>query len=185
MTDLNKLSPAAISMEPQTGATTIRALVIGEGMLGCALIDALSEAGHHVIGTSRDVLSDKFYLNLIKEIPTNLPKTDVTYIVAALANYKACERDQDSWQINADSPVEIARRVTEEENSFPVFVSSDVVEWMSGAYARQKSYAELGVLMFGGAVVRPSKFTADNVSSLCHLMIRVGLDRKPGVYRWP
>lgn len=160
------------------------ALVIGEGMLGCALIEALSEAGHHVIGTSREALTDKYYLNLTQPIPGNLPKTDVTYIVAAIASYRACEGDQDSWQINADSPVEIARRVTQNEDGFPVFVSSDAVEWMSNAYTRQKAYAELGVLMFGGAIIRPRRFTPDNIGSLCHLMIRVGLDRKPGVYRW-
>ena len=160
----------------------MRALVIGEGMRGCALIDALSEAGHEVTGTSRDILSSKFYLDLTKPIPTNLPSADVTFLIAAVPSYRACEGSQESWQINADSPVEIARRVM--ETSFPVFVSSEAVEWMSNAYTRQKAYAELGVLMFGGAVVRPRKFGPENISSLCHLMIRVGLDRKPGVYRW-
>ena len=168
----------------------MRALVIGEGFLGCALIDALSEAGYEAIGTSRDILSSKFYLDLTKPI-NGFPSADVVYIVAAQASYRACEGSQDSWMTNADSPVEIARQCQqapayrEPGATFPVFVSSDSIEWMSNAYTRMKSYAELGVLMFGGAVVRPRRFTADNIASLCHLMIRVGLDRRPGVYRWP
>ena len=160
----------------------MRFFVIGEGFLGGALIDAIAEAGYEVFGSSRDPLSSKFYLNLTKQI-NGFPAADVVYIVAAQASYRACEGNQDSWVTNADAPVEIAR-LCKDEGAFPVFVSSDSIEWMSNAYTRMKSYAELGVLMFGGAIVRPRRFTTENVASLCHLMIRVGLDRNPGVYRW-
>lgn len=160
----------------------VRSFVIGEGMLGCALIDALSEAGYETFGSSRDALSSKFYLDLTKPI-NGLPSADTVFIVAAQASYRKCEGSQDSWMTNADAPVELAR-ICRDDGAFPVFVSSDAVEWMANAYTRQKAYAELGVLMFGGAVIRPRRFTPENIGSLCHLMIRVGLDRKPGVYRW-
>lgn len=162
----------------------MRALVIGEGMLGCALIEALSEAGHETIGTSREALTDKFYLDLTKPIP-ELPPVDVVYICAAIATYRGAEfNPQIAWLTNADAPVTIAQQVMA-RGMFPVFVSTDAIEWLGFTeYGRGKTYAELGVRLLGGAVVRPAKFTPDNIASLCHLMIRVGLDRNPGVYRW-
>ncbi len=160
----------------------MRFLVVGEGLLGCALIEALSESGHGVIGTSRDVLSDKLYVDLTRPIP-NLPQVDVIYICAAIASYRNCEGSQEAWVTNADSPVAICKQAID-RGMFPVFVSSDSLEFMSNAYTRMKAYAESCILPMGGAVVRPRKFGPENVGSLCHLMIRVGLDRKPGVYRW-
>lgn len=162
----------------------MKALCIGEGMLGCALIDALSEAGHSVIGSTRDPLSSKFYLDLTKPIP-ELPPVDVVYICAAIATYRGAEfAPQTAWLVNADAPVTIAQQCIDRE-MFPVFVSTDAIEWLGFTeYGRGKTYAELGVRLLGGAVIRPAKFTPDNIGSLCHLMIRVGQDRKPGVYRW-
>ena len=159
-----------------------RALVVGEGLLGCALVNALSEAGWTTIGSSRDAMSSKFFLNLTRPIP-ELPRVDVVYICAALANYKNCEGNSSAWVVNADAPVSIVRQCIE-RGMFPVFVSSDAIEFMSTAYTRMKSYAESCILPMGAAVVRPSKFTSENVDSLCRLMIRVGAERKPGVYRW-
>jgi len=158
------------------------ALVIGEGMLGCALIDALSEAGHPVVGSSREPLTDKFYLDMTKPIP-ELPIANVCFICAAVASYRLCEGDQSVWVTNADAPVSISRQCVE-RFIFPVFVSSDAIEFMSNAYTRMKAYAESCILPMGGAIIRPRRFGPDNIASLCRLMIRVGLDRKPGVYRW-
>jgi nucleoside-diphosphate-sugar epimerase len=160
------------------------ALVIGEGLLGCALIDALAEGGYKVSGSSRDVLSSKLYIDLTKPIP-QLPQVDVVYICAAIATYRGAEfSPQIAWLVNADAPVTICQQCID-RGMFPVFVSTDAIEWLGFTeYGRGKTYAELGVRLLGGAVVRPAKFTPANVGSLCHLMIRVGLDRKPGVYRW-
>ena len=159
------------------------ALVIGEGFLGCALIEALVESGSDVTGTSREALSSKLYLDMTKPIPP-LPQTDVVYICAAISSYRLSEGSPKAWVTNADAPVAITRQCLERA-MFPVFVSSAAVEFMSNAYTRMKLYAESCIIPMGGAVVRPRKFTPDNIGNLCHLMIRVGLDRKPGVYRWP
>lgn len=160
------------------------ALVIGEGFLGNALIEALSESGVKTVGTSREPLSSKFFLDLTRPIP-ELPLKDVCFICAAIATYRGAEfNPQIAWLTNADAPVSIAQQCVE-RGMFPVFVSTDAVEWLGPSeYSRGKTYADLGVRLLGGAVVRPAKFTPDNIGSLCHLMIRVGLDRKPGVYRW-
>lgn len=162
---------------------THSALVIGEGVLGCALIEALSERGYECIGTSREALTDKFYLDMLKPIP-ELPLVETVFVCAAVSSYEKSEGSPSSWVTNADSPVAICRQAID-HGMFPVFVSSGAVEYMSNAYTRMKLYAESCIIPMGGAVIRPRKFTPDNIASLCHLMIRVGLDRKPGVYRWP
>ena len=161
----------------------LRSLVIGQGMLGTALVDALCEAGHETIGSTRDPLSSHLYLDMTKPIPT-LPSVDTVFISAAVSSYRLSEGNPDAWITNADSPVAICRQALD-RGMFPVFVSSAAVEYMSNAYTRMKLYAESCIIPMGGAVIRPRKFTPDNIGSLCHLMIRVGLDRKPGVYRWP
>lgn len=163
----------------------MKALVIGEGMLGCALIDALSEEGHAVVGTSRDILSDKLYLDMTRPIPA-LPSSDVVYICAAISSYRLCEGNQSAWVVNADAPVAITRQCNAQcdTDMFPIFVSTDALEFMSNAYTRMKAYAESCIIPMGGAIIRPRRFGPENIGSLCHLMIRVGLDRKPGVYRW-
>ncbi len=172
----------------------MRSLVIGQGLLGTALIDALCEAGHDTVGTSRDPLGSHFYLDMLKPIP-ELPLVETVFICAAVSSYRLSEGSPDAWVVNADAPVQIVRQCRERQvqhqgsltisSVFPVFVSSAAIEYMSTAYTRMKLYAESCIIPMGGAVIRPSKFTAENVASLCHLMIRVGSDRKPGVYRWP
>ena len=122
----------------------------------------MAETGYAVSGSSRDVLSSKFFLNLTQPIP-ELPLVDTVYVCAAIASYRNCEGNQSAWVVNADAPVSICRQAIN-RGMFPIFVSSDSIEFMS--------------------IVRPRRFGPDNIASLCHLMIRVGLDRKPGVYRW-
>ncbi len=161
----------------------MRALCIGEGMLGCALIDALAESGHDVTGSSREALTDKYYLDLTKPIPTLLD-VETVFICAAVSSYRKSEGDGGAWVVNADAPVSISYQCRE-RGMFPVFVSSAAIEYMSNAYTRMKLYAESCIIPMGGAVIRPRKFTPDNIAGLCRLMIRVGLERKPGVYRWP
>ena len=161
----------------------MRALVVGQGMLGTALVEALCEAGHETVSTSRDPLSSHFYLDMLKPIP-ELPLVETVFVCAAVSSYRRSEGSPDAWVTNADSPVAICRQATD-RGMFPIFISSGAVEYMSNAYTRMKLYAESCIIPMGGAVIRPRKFTPDNIASLCHLMIRVGLDRRPGVYRWP
>ena len=153
-------------------------------MLGTALVEVLCEAGHETVSTSRDALSSHFYLDMLKPIP-ELPLVETVFIVAAIATYRGAEfNPQQAWIINADAPIEIGRQCID-RGMFPVFVSTDAIEWLGFTeYGRGKTYADLGIRLLGGAVVRPAKFTPDNIGSLCNLMIRVGLDRRPGVYRW-
>ena len=159
----------------------MKALVVGgDGLLGRNLVEAIYEAGHDVVRTSRDALSDAFYLDLSRPIPV-LPTCDVIYLCAAMSGFAKCEGNPLSYVVNVDAPLEIARRRV----AFPVYVSSDAVEFISGtAYARQKMQVELGILMLDGAVIRPGKFSQANVASLCRLMIDVGVNRKSGVHRW-
>lgn len=160
----------------------MKVLVVGQGLLGTALVDALCEAGHDTIGTSRDPLGSHFYLDMTKPIP-ELPLVETVFICAAVSSYRLSEGSPDAWVTNADAPVAVCRQAID-RGMFPVFVSTAALEYMDTAYTRMKLYAESCIIPMGGAVVRPRKFTPDNVARLCHFMIKIGLERKPGVHRW-
>lgn len=163
----------------------MKALVIGgDGFVGLNLVSALQNAGADVIRTSRRGIANSgvVYLDLEKLIP-DLPKSDVVYLVAAVTSFQACEGNAKSWIVNVDSQISIAKKAVE-AGSFPVFVSSDCVEWSATQYAREKAYTELAVLMLGGAVVRPSRIQPARVGDVCALMVRVGKQKLAGVHRW-
>ena len=163
----------------------MKALVVGgDGFLGVHLVSVLQDAGLDVVRSSRrgEARAGVIFIDMAKTIP-DLPAADVIFIVAAVQTFKACEGNQIAWIVNADAPVEIAQRA-KWMDAFPVYVSSDAVEWSNSDYARAKAYAELGVLMVGGAVVRPGKISPERVSGLCQLLLRVGKGKMRGVHRW-
>jgi dTDP-4-dehydrorhamnose reductase len=181
----------------------LNALVIGgDGFVGKRLVSALVERGDRVVSTSRrgaarsdwaavpvwplDLLQlDNLALSL--KLP---PEPDISpwvmYIVAAITKVVDCEGSQNSWRINADAPVHLARRAFA-ANMYPVFISSDAVERAPHlAYSKQKAYAETVVLALGGAVVRPARITEPSLNELVALLIKVGEQTTAGgLYRWP
>lgn len=163
----------------------MKALVIGgDGFVGAALVALLRSRGHDVTATTRRrELADAPFLDLAVPISA-IPRADTVFIVAGVNGFQACEGNPSAYRVNVDAPVEIARMAIG-QGAFPVFVSSDSVEWCGAtAYARQKAMAELGVRLSGGAVVRPSRIELHRVGSFCELMIDVGARRLPGVFHW-
>jgi dTDP-4-dehydrorhamnose reductase len=117
------------------------------------------------------------------EIP-DLATFGIVYLVAAVGTFQGCEGSASAYRINVDAPCQIAHKAVA-FGTFPVFVSSDCVEWCgSTAYARQKSLVEMVIHGLGGAIVRPSRVNANRVVDLCKLLLRVGETREPGVHRW-
>lgn len=163
----------------------MKALVVGgDGFVGSNLVAVLVTRGHDVLATTRRRGSDVYFLDLAGPI-TWIPSADVVFIVAAVNTFQACEGNPQAFRVNVDAPVEIARLAVHEQGAFPVFVSSDCVEWCGAtAYARHKALAELGVRMAGGAVVRPSRIAPERVGNFCDLLIDIGARRAPGVHHW-
>lgn len=163
----------------------MKTLVVGgDGMIGSAITRELRKKGHDVTPTSRRDPLPEGSMRLNLEDFTYLPLFEVVYLVAAVHTFQGCEGNASAYRINVDAPCEIARRAVK-AGGFPVFVSSDCVEWCGGtAYARHKSLVEMVMHTLGGAIIRPSKVTPDRLDSLVELMRRVGEMREPGVYRW-
>lgn len=114
----------------------------------------------------------------------SLPPADVGYVVAAIQTFQGCEGNPEAYRVNVDATSIIIRKMAR-AGTFPVFVSSDSVEWAGvTAYARHKSLVEMVVHASDGAIVRPSRVRPDRVDSLCDLMIKVGEDRLSGVHVW-
>lgn len=163
----------------------MKALVIGgDGFVGLNLVAALQSAGADVIRSSRRGIAGAgvIYLDLEKQLPT-LPQTEVVYLVAAMTTFRECEGNAGSWIVNVDSQIALAKQAVA-MGAFPVFISSDSVEWSGTQYAREKAQAELGVLMLNGAVVRPTRIRPPRIGEFCQLLVRVGKQRLGGVHRW-
>lgn len=159
-------------------------LVIGkDGLLGGNLMKALQVIGvDEVMGTTRREGGD-IHLDLSKHIPI-LPEADVVYLCAAIKGFEPCEGKANSWVANVDAPLAIALQMKKLYGTFPVFISSDAVEWSPSSYARQKANVELGILMMDGAVVRPGRFDKSNIDGLVMLTATVGIQKLSGVHKW-
>lgn len=161
----------------------MKALVVGgDGRIGSELVRLLRTGGHDVIPTSRRQPVPDGWLWLDLDGPMReLPACDVVYLVAAIHTFQGCEGNAAAWRINVDAPCEIVRKC----GAFPVFVSSDCVEWGGvTAYARMKASVEMFIQAKDGAIVRPSRVTPDRLGMLCELMRRVGENREAGVHGW-
>lgn len=191
-------------------------LVIGgNGLIGTALCAELEKRGIDFLATTRReppgplvprirphagwMMPDgKLFFDLSADDPNVLPPAEVVYLVAAKPGFASCEGTAESWVVNVDAQIAIARRyqVTmlewikkerefSESSPFIVYVSSDAVEWCGGtAYARQKAQVESYVQAIDGAIIRPTRVTGETVDSLAALMVDVGIGRKQGVHRW-
>lgn len=154
-------------------------LVIGaDGFIGSRLVEMCA-----CVGTSRRPGTKHLHFDLMTEKAV-VPTSDIVYICAGANGAKRCEGVQESYRINVDAPIEIAQQVSR-YGGFTVWVSSMSVEWMDGAYQRQKRATE-GVLRVipNTAIVRAGRVTRDNLDSLCEHMMAVGRNRFSGLTRW-
>jgi dTDP-4-dehydrorhamnose reductase len=167
----------------------VHVIIGGDGLLGAALRDLLTQSGTDYIATSRRVGANipwprSFYFDLAQPIP-ELPPGEVVYIVAAIPHIVTCERDPVTWTVNADAPIAIAKQYAA-RGEFVVFVSSDAVTHAdSFTYGKQKTYAEAYMNTINAAIIRPRRFTKTTADILAAFIWDVGNKRLPGVFKWP
>jgi dTDP-4-dehydrorhamnose reductase len=163
----------------------MKALIVGgDGFIGSALVRHLTKDGNTVLATTRRNRESPLFLDMLEKIG-ELPPVDVVFLVAAVQTFQGCEGNPEAYRVNVDATVEIARR-TWCLGAFPVFISSDCVEWGGAtAYARHKSLVEMVIHSLGGAIVRPSRVWNARVFELCQLLEDVGREKLAGVHRWP
>jgi dTDP-4-dehydrorhamnose reductase len=172
-------------------------LVIGgRGLVGSAVVDELDRRKLDYRFTTRNQgrLWDKeIFLDLemvsnsynVKNnyLPELTDPNDVVYLVAAIAGLYQCEGSHKAFRVNADANIALARRY---KTAFVVFISSDAVE-NAGLinYARAKAKVEGYIDTIGGAIIRPSKVTAETAASLAGVVVHAGMNRISGVTHWP
>jgi hypothetical protein len=104
----------------------------------------------------------------------------VVYLVAAVPKFAECEKNPDTWRVNVDAPIALARLFP---SAFKVFVSSDAVEFAGNtAYARQKAHVEGYMQSIDAAIVRPNRIS--DAPKFAEYLIEVGQGRRPGLFRW-
>lgn len=114
----------------------------------------------------------------------DVPEADTVYVCAGANGAKRCEGVQESFRVNVDAPVEIAR-IVGARGGFTVCVTSMSVEWLDGAYQRQKLAAESMLrVMPSVGIVRAGRVTKENVGELCVAIASVGRLKRTGVTRW-
>lgn len=166
-------------------------LVIGgNGLIGTALCAEIRGRGLPCVGTSRrqgDLKCIPHDLRITDPdwVPNPAGQVDGTvYLVAAIVGFGPCETNPESWMINVDGPIMLAR-LYKDVGAFIVFISSDVVEMPgAAAYQIQKRQVEAYIHSIDGAIIRPSKVAPERAGELAKVIVDVGLARKPGVTRW-
>ena len=162
----------------------MKVLIVGmDGFIGSALFARMSEKkGTQVFGTSRrghgialDLLDRRYAFN-------DLPQCDVVYLCAGVTRFIDCESNPESYRVNVDAQIEIAR-------IWPwkvVYLSSDAVERaLHTNYGMQKALCEIGLrAVCDPVIVRLPKVTPDALGSVCEFLA-YAVHLKPGVYRWP
>ena len=156
-------------------------LVIGsDGFIGARLM-AMAQCE----GTTRrsKTKPEKLHFDLLDMPPQSkwADKYHVYYLCAGANGAKRCEGSQNAFVANVDAPIAIAKAV----KGFVVYVSSMSVEWMDGAYQRQKLAAETVLrTMPNVGIVRAGRVVNSNVDDLCKALLEVGRGRLTGVTRW-
>jgi dTDP-4-dehydrorhamnose reductase len=163
-------------------------LIIGvDGVIGAALAQALTAAGHAVCGTSRREHSEgpgkRIRLDLAEPdaADTALPAADVVIFCAAMARFADCrEQPELTRRVNVTAPAAIARRFTEAGSQIVMLSTSAVFNGRLphvpadqprspvSAYGTQKAEIEAGILALGGkaSVLRLTKVIAPNMPLL-------------------
>jgi dTDP-4-dehydrorhamnose reductase len=166
----------------------LHVVIGGRGLIGTALVHELASRDRRYWASSRDrnCAEWEFFLDLTDPtevaFPADMRPTDIVYLVAAMPGFAACEGNAQSWRINVDAQIALARWF---KRSFVVFVSSDSVEWAGGtAYARQKAQVESYIQSIDGAIVRPARVTPPRAAEFARCLVDVALQRKIGVTRW-
>ncbi len=163
----------------------LTALVIsGTGLIGSALVARLTQLQIDFIATSRrnpSIDRSALYLDLEKSWLTILPVSDVVFLVAGMPGFAVCNQNPvQTYRVNVDGPLEIAHR----KLGFPVFVSSDCVEWSHDSYAWQKRQVETDIRLLGGAVVRPTRIVPERAAEFCEFLVDIGMNHRVGTHLW-
>ena len=152
----------------------MKALVIGGGFIGTALVPALQSRSFEVESTDRSTC-------LLSNLPDRLPRADVVFICAAMSKFIVCEADPLAYRVNVDSPYRIALLT---KPAKVVFLSSEAVEKaLHTNYGMQKALAEQLLLPLGARIARLSKVIPERLNSCCHFLIDLA-EAPPGIYHW-
>lgn len=156
-------------------------LIIGsDGLLGSTLLARLDAIGT----TRRSDINGRPTFSLDDD-PAILPACSVAYLCAGTKGFRECEGNEAAFRSDVDGNIRIAKHLLR-HGTFVVFISAEGVQWASQYdYCRNRLLVEMALIMHpNAAIIRPGKFTAENVSGLADLCAKVGTERLDGLHRW-
>lgn len=151
------------------------ALVIGDGFIGGPLLLYLRNKGVNagIVGRAEFDLTET----------TPDCESEVIYYCAGVTKFVECEQGRESYLVNVDAPVRIARANPE---SLFVYLSSEAVEIaLHTAYGMQKALAESQLLSLPQvAVLRLGRVSQGDLSKVCERLYRIGEKKQTGLSTW-
>lgn len=154
--------------------------IIGaNGHIGSKLADVLIARKHSANLVTRRPGKDIKPFDL-RSPDAHLPDADVTFLCAAMAKFIDCESNPESWRVNVDAPIAIAKRVP-----YMVHLSSDAVERaLHTAYGMQKAFAEMALTAMPNVLIaRLPRVTSDNIGTICERMVELAERGASGTVR--
>lgn len=184
-------------MFPGLRSVKLDVLVIGsDGVVGTAIRKEFAdhpEFNAHVLATTRRGQRgpDSVFLNMLEPdamsfwSQARLCRVELAFMCAGINGFKECEGQPESWRINVDGTLYVALRLIKERGVFVVYPSTQAVEWLGSAYARQRAQVEAALLAtWQAAIVRIGRTTKGNGRACAEALVRHGLRRRPGTYYW-
>lgn len=164
----------------------MRALIVGgDGLIGSAIYEELTAREIEAIRTSRRGTPGSWGFDLLSDPRARLPQTEVAFICTGINGFVECEGNATSWRVNVDGVLAVAKTLMR-AGSFVLYPSSNAIETLDCAYARQRALVEIGLQAMGDPViVRCQKVIKENVVSCARAFVDLALKRTPGIFHWP
>lgn len=173
----------------QKEGTQVNVMVIGgNGLIGSAVVAYVqaSSAYEKLIVTTRNSKHNPLDLAEPHRFGIGDWNGFTCFLCAGITGFETCAvAPRYSWKVNVDGVVNVAMRLIK-RGTFIVYPSSEAVEWSTGAYASQRRQVEAVLLStWYAAIVRCGRVTEENKRSCAEALFNRGIEREPGIYRWP
>lgn len=159
-------------------------IVGGDGFIGRELTRLAREVCDAEVAATSRRSGASLHLDLLQMGDVSLPQVDVSFLCAAVADYRACEGNAEAWRVNVDGTIAVAKQLMR-AGSFVVFLSSVAAEWAThSAYGRAKALVECTLQAIGDpAILRFERVTPARLETIALRSLDIGMARKPGIYR--
>ena len=159
----------------------MKVIVLGaSGKVGRVLAESLRSQGYEVVAPTRQEFD-------LRSLPDTLPESfndaEAIYLCAAKTRFIDCEADFESYGINVDAQIELAKKM-KFMGARIIYLSSEAVEKaLHTNYGNQKALAEIGLRSVADPIIARIGSFSQAPEDACAFLIGL-IKVPPGIYRW-